>query len=76
MIVSSYQGTRLSAADRRRLDQQRLYQRPQSNHLREQTDETLRELERRKEQGAKRVNVWSLDYEITFTKPFADVFGF
>lgn len=76
MIVSGFQGTSLSSADRRRLQHRRLYSVPQSNFLREQTDKTLAELDRRKEQGIKPDKVWTLDYEIKFTRPFADVFGF
>jgi len=74
--VSDYPGNGMTVSEYRRQHLRRFYERPQSNFLREQTDQTLRELERRKEQGIKPEKVWTLDYEIKFTRSFADVFGF
>lgn len=76
MIVSGYQGSSLSASDRRRLEQQRLYSRSRSNFLREQTEQTLAELDRRKEQGAKPEPLWFLEFEAKGTPCVAELFGF
>ncbi|WP_417532461.1 MULTISPECIES: hypothetical protein [Pseudomonadales] len=76
MIVSGYQGASLSASDRRRLEQYRLYSRPQSNFLREQTEQTLAELDRRKEQGVKPERLWFLEFEAKGTPCVAELFGF
>lgn len=77
MIVTGFQGTSLSSADRRRLEHQRRYSpRSQSNFLREQTDKTLAELDRRKEQGIKPERLWFLEFETKGTPCVAELFGF
>ncbi|WP_235664156.1 hypothetical protein [Pseudomonas savastanoi] len=57
------QGTQLTASDRRRIDQQRAVQASMQSVLRDQVDQTLAEVQRRKEHGIKPEKVWFHDRE-------------
>jgi hypothetical protein len=73
---SDYPGNGMTIAEYRRQQFRRISVRPSSDHLRRMTDETLAELDRRKEQGVKPERQWTLDLETKGTPCFAELFGF
>lgn len=76
MRTVSMQGTQLTASDRRRIDQQRAVQASMQSVLRDQVDQTLAEVQRRKEQGIKPEKVWFKDSESFGTPSIAEWMGF
>lgn len=73
---TDYPGNGMTVSEFRRQQMRRFYSRPNSDHLRSQVAETIAELDRRKEQGAKPERVWTFESETRLTPCFADVFGF
>jgi hypothetical protein len=70
------QGTQLTAADRRRIDQLRSVQIATHSLLQVQVNETLAEIERRKEQGIKPDKQWFQVSQEYGTPSVADWMGF
>lgn len=76
MKTISMQGLQLTASDRRRIDQQRAVQASMQSILRDQINQTLAEVQRRKEQGIKPETVWFKDSESFGTPSIAEWMGF
>ncbi|MGX5219387.1 hypothetical protein ACVTMO_12205 [Pseudomonas segetis] len=77
MRTVSFQGTQLSASERRSLELRRQVQASFLNPaLQVQVDQTFEYLDKRKEQGAKPEKIWVLDYSTKGTPFLGDVFGY
>lgn len=76
MKTISFQGTKLSAAQRHRLELERRVKAAAVTPLQLQVTETLQVLESRKEQGAKPEKFWFLVREEQGTPCFAELFGY
>ena len=70
------QGTQLTSSDRRRIDQHRAVQASMHSVLRDQVDQILAEVQRRKEQGIKPEKVWFKESESFGTPSIAEWMGF
>jgi len=77
MKTVSFQGKGLSATQRARLAfEQQTRARFLNEHLTTQVNETLVAVEKRREEGAKPVRQWFLEYEAKGTPCVAELFGF
>jgi hypothetical protein len=72
----SFQGAQISAGQRRILEQQRQVLAAMKPVLVQQVAETIAALESRKEQGARPMSIWTLDYESQGTVSLAEWMGF
>jgi len=73
----SFQGTQLSAGQRRQIAfQQQAKASFLGAHLQQMLDDSFAELERRKEQGAKPERVWFVERNEKGTPWLGDVFGY
>lgn len=77
MRTVSFQGAQLTPGQRRNMEQQQRVRASFVNPvLQQMLDSTLRNVQERKEQGARKENPWTLDYTATGTPFLGDAFGF
>lgn len=77
MRTVSFQGTSLSASERRSIELRRQVQASFINPvLQAQVDQTFELLDQRKEQGAKPEKIWFHDYQTKGTPFLGDVFRY
>ncbi|MED7670972.1 hypothetical protein GXB78_27595 [Pseudomonas moraviensis subsp. stanleyae] len=76
-MIVSFQGTRLSAGQRRTLENQERCKSAFLNPvLQASVEETLKKVEQRKEQGVKPEKLWTLDYQSEGTVSVAEWMGY
>lgn len=76
-MIVSFQGTRLSAGQRRTLENQERCKAAFLNPvLQASVEETLKKVEQRKEQGVKPEKLWTLDYQSEGTVSVAEWMGY
>lgn len=76
MRTVSFQGTQLTAGQRRRLDEQQRTRAFMNSVLQQQVSETLASLDSRQSQGIKPERRWFLERQERGTPCVADMFGF
>lgn len=73
----SFQGAQLTAGQRRNMEQQQLVRASFVNPvLQQMVDQSLHQLQERKEQGARKEKLWTVIHTATGTPFLGDAFGF